>query len=647
MRRHLPAAMLLWIVLGPRVAIAQVPTITNVTNLPDALKQYSLARIAENAPVTLTWAAQVPLGTSYEYELSVDTDVLTSTVSPEDVRLELGSETGAGEAFGTVISGHLYSFVMRPQLLIPADRRAGGSDVRNDQPISIVLSVFPAGGRVDPNRQRSATYAWSFRYDTKPPPAPEVLEVRPGDKRLVLVWAIPSDTRDISTFEVLWNPSVTSTSAVQLDPDDPPQLEQAIGNTQDSFSITAGLANGTPAAVAVRSVDPFGNVGPIGPIHLATPVEVLDYFELYKQEGGAEDGGFCFVATAAYGSYAAPAVRPLRAFRDWVLDATPVGRGLVWAYYHLSPPLAREIAADDSLRARARAVIAPVAIGASLVLAAPLLLGLAVIGGWLGRRRRRQRCAWSLGLGLLAVGLLAFGLAAPAEAARPKATGAIGFGLEFKGGPYLPALATDASTQFPQVFGTKEPDAPVEVNARALFRLGVDLQLYRGVGTAGVGGSFGFMQFVGRGYFIGGERSQETTVFNLLPLELTLFYRFDWLADAANVPLVPYARAGLAYTVWWNTAGSGDISRWNGADAASKDDDVVGRGGKLGYTGTVGLAILLNVIEPNTALQLYESTGIRGTYLFAELTAAQVDGFGGEGFDLSDQTWSIGISVER
>jgi hypothetical protein len=155
------------------------------------------------------------------------------------------------------------------------------------------------------------------------------------------------------------------------------------------------------------------------------------------------------------------------------------------------------------------------------------------------------------------------------------------------------------------------------------------------------------MQFVGKAFFgVDGPRSSDTTVFNLLPLSLTAFYRFDWLADRTSIPFVPYLRGGLAYHIWWVTTGTGNVSRFEGADPASSDDDVRGRGGKLGLVGTAGIALLLNTLEPEAAGNLFESTSIRGTYVFIEYQASKVDGFGQEGFDFSDNTWNLGLYVE-
>ena len=68
----------------------------------------------------------------------------------------------------------------------------------------------------------------------------------------------------------------------------------------------------------------------------------------------------CFVATAAYCTPTAREVGVLRDFRDRYLLTNRAGAACVRAYYRMSPPLARFIAAREPLRAAARACLAPV-----------------------------------------------------------------------------------------------------------------------------------------------------------------------------------------------------------------------------------------------------------------------------------------------
>lgn len=72
------------------------------------------------------------------------------------------------------------------------------------------------------------------------------------------------------------------------------------------------------------------------------------------------DGGGCFIATAAYGSYMHPQVQVLRDFRDNYLLPHTMGRALVKFYYKTSPPIADMIARDESLRSVMRWMLTPV-----------------------------------------------------------------------------------------------------------------------------------------------------------------------------------------------------------------------------------------------------------------------------------------------
>jgi len=67
--------------------------------------------------------------------------------------------------------------------------------------------------------------------------------------------------------------------------------------------------------------------------------------------------GYCFIATAAYGTETATELDILRDFRDQVLLKNALGSRFVETYYEISPPVADFIARNDFLRAVVREVL--------------------------------------------------------------------------------------------------------------------------------------------------------------------------------------------------------------------------------------------------------------------------------------------------
>ncbi len=644
----------------PAAAQTTLPGVTitgNFSTLDLVSRRFNLSRLGPEEPyLRLEWTAVITdFTTSYDYELSYDQSPINKeNLDPASIRIKLEEKPNIGRAYGTVRSGELNIVNIRPVDIVcvstssTANPCTEGNGVNNPQGDQvnrrIRLTIFPSG-RVGELNVPNAISDWEFLFDTRRPTPPAITKVDSGDNRLGVSFTTPTPQDDNASFEVVW---WTRTASMSLDPADlanltPDGRNRGIGITQNRTSIE-GLVNEREYVVAMQTIDPLGNVSLIGQPQVGAPTNVRDFYEYYREQDGTEEGGFCFVATAAYGDYDAPAVQALRAFRDGVLAHLPLGDRAIATYYRWSPPLAAAIAADPALRERTRWVLAPVVLGALVLMAAPLVLAGALLLRGL-RRRGGRAAATALGAGLvLAAATWAPAARAETDSTRAKPAGRFGMGLELRGGPYLPRMATEggpAAEAFERIFGTPSGGA-YRLDPNPLFRLGADLQLLRGVGTLGIGGSFGFMQFVGRGLFADGSRSTDTSVLNILPLELTAFYRFDLLEDRAGIPIIPYVRGGLAYHVWWVTNGTGEI-----ASVTDGGQELEARGGKLGFTASVGAALLLNFLEPGTARSLYESTGFRGTYLFGQLDVMEVDGFGGDGFDLSDLTWSVGLSFER
>ncbi len=208
------------------------------------------------------------------------------------------------------------------------------------------------------------------------------------------------------------------------------------------------------------------------------------------------------------------------------------------------------------------------------------------------------------------------------------------FAMELKFGPYKPDIDIefgDGGGPYDDIFGAK---------LRLMSQLTFDVQFLKGHGTLGVGGTIGLFTAQGKALLESGEPSSDTTSLNVVPMILQLVYRWDYAATKWRVPLVPYIRAGLVYSFFWITEGSGKLARF----ATSGDK---AHGGVWGYQINIGLAFLLDVLEPASAKRLDSEMGVNHTYLFCEFVHSGIDDFGGDRLRLG-MKYSLlaGLTVE-
>lgn len=208
------------------------------------------------------------------------------------------------------------------------------------------------------------------------------------------------------------------------------------------------------------------------------------------------------------------------------------------------------------------------------------------------------------------------------------------FHVELKFGPYKPEVDQEfggGASPYKDIFGGSQ---------RLMTQATGDVLFLKLHGSLGVGGTVGYFQATGKALAEDGTRSADKTTLQVMPFVLSLVYRWDYPAVRWNVPLVPYVRAGIAYTFWWITKGNGDTAAFSPGHKA--------RGGTWGYQVNLGLAFLLDILEPSSAKKLDMEAGINHSYLFCEFVYNAIDDFGSKSsIDLS-MTYSLlaGLSVE-
>jgi opacity protein-like surface antigen len=213
------------------------------------------------------------------------------------------------------------------------------------------------------------------------------------------------------------------------------------------------------------------------------------------------------------------------------------------------------------------------------------------------------------------------------------------FAFEFRFSPYTPDIDSDPSlhgdTPYKNVFGT----AP-----RFFIGAEFDWQALRipHLGPLGPGVSIGYTTASDPAQFTtphnGSTESGETTSLQILPLAALAVLRVDVLWRDVGIPLVPYAKVGVAYALWRasNTLGT------------SSFEGVSGKGHSFGTHIALGLALNLNPFDLYAAQNFDDSMGVNGTYLFAEWTREDYNGLGFQSDPLrvGGSNWMFGLAFE-
>jgi len=205
--------------------------------------------------------------------------------------------------------------------------------------------------------------------------------------------------------------------------------------------------------------------------------------------------------------------------------------------------------------------------------------------------------------------------------------------FELRLGRYMPEVDSQVSgSPFQNTFGN---------DARYLLGAEIDWQLLRipHFGTLAPGLGWGYTRFSAKARFAStGEASGTDTRLSIMPMYLVGVARADVIPRELKIPLVPYAKLGIGYGMWWSS---------DGKLSAKSPDGKVGRGGSYGLTYALGAMFLLDVLDEDDAKSADGVTGINNSYIFAEWFRPQLDGFGSaKVLDISSSSWLLGIALE-
>lgn len=298
-----------------------------------------------------------------------------------------------------------------------------------------------------------------------------------------------------------------------------------------------------------------------------------------------------------------------------VLQAVPIQVQDMWAYYKANGGAEEGGFAPCSAAPTGR--MAP-GIGGLLLFA-----GLAI---WLTRRRKRLH-----GLPIL---VLALGAVVPArsEAVSPQTSS-----MEFRAGYYEPNIDREFETT-----NKAKPFADIMTDGDWQMGGSVDWRIWHGFGEFAMGLGADRWKHDGRSRTLSGTTTTDTTTLQIVPITVDLVYRFDVLAERWDFPLVPYAKIGGAYALWWMQDGVGNLSHY-----VKDGKTFTAQGGTGGFQGVLGMRLLLDVFEPQAARSFDIEMGVNHSYIFAEYRSLVLTDFGNpKSIDLSADIFSAGIAFD-
>ena len=209
------------------------------------------------------------------------------------------------------------------------------------------------------------------------------------------------------------------------------------------------------------------------------------------------------------------------------------------------------------------------------------------------------------------------------------------FAFELTFGPYIPDIDSEfngARTPYKDYFGS---------GSNLLTRVEFDYQFWHRYGSLAAGLGAGYFSVTGTAPVANGTGlpSGDQSQLKIIPISLSLVYRFDYFLQERGFPLVPFGKIGLDWAYWQITDGNGNIAE---ADSSGR-----GRGGTLGWHVAGGLALTLDFLDPDAAHDFDQDMGVNHTALTFEFFHSDISGLGeANRLHVGDTNWTLGLLLE-
>lgn len=289
------AAILLFV--APSIALAQTITVTE-SNDQDKAINVAECNAAVSDQLSFTWTVT----TSGSLDLFAS-DTAGCPIPTANANTNAKTITIQGSIQSTTTS--LTNVITVPSLLSQLSISCPGPKTQ------VSFCLFPAGTNTG-GTTTSASATGAITLDLQTPPAPNLTALTPGDTALNVTWSTGSGTADggsgaPNSFRVYCDQSANVPDGGAVTP----KCVEVTGQGTTSTRIS-GLTNNTEYTVEVTAVTVGGNESPRSNPLTATPLEIQDFWRLYKADGGQERGG---CAVGAGGLLALLALAPIAWYR--------------------------------------------------------------------------------------------------------------------------------------------------------------------------------------------------------------------------------------------------------------------------------------------------------------------------------------------
>lgn len=193
------------------------------------------------------------------------------------------------------------------------------------------------------------------------------------------------------------------------------------------------------------------------------------------------------------------------------------------------------------------------------------------------------------------------------------------FGIELRIGSYTPL---NLGAGWTDIFGSDL--GPL---------IGLELHYYPVripyLGLIGGGGGLGWSQYAGTARPATGSGQGEVNTFEIVPMHISLVWRFDTLARELEIPIVITPKVGFEFVYWsTGTATTGEADGWSMGPR---------------FAGKVSLE--LDFLEPRAARQLDEEWGVNHSEIFFEPWYSMAGDLFGSQLPVSGWGWVIGLGL--